>query len=251
MTKIVLIAKDRLYRAGLGRLIDGTRFDLVAAGASVTEAAQHDANLEPDLILFNVDIGCTDIQQLIGQARSWARQARVVVIAPVGCSDILNQGVAAGADGTLHRDISAEALIDVLAVVMSGEPVFLGLHLSGLRPGSATDGRESVPGPAAGPLDRLSQRERMVLQFLSLGLSNKELARNLSISENTVKVHVRRICRLLGVQNRTQAALIGAKHSVVDPAETAKANGVGLPRGSIKVLSPDKVLSKHEPIRIR
>ena len=251
MTKTALIATDRLYRAGLGRLIEGTRFDLVAEGASVREAAQHDATLEPDLILFNVDVGAMDIRGLIGQARSWARQARVVVIAPAGCGDILNQAVAAGADGALHRGISAEGLIDVLAVVMSGEPVFLGLHREGFRPDTAAHGRDRVPAPAAGPLDRLSQREQMVLQFLSLGFSNKELGRKLSISENTVKVHVRRICRLLGVHNRTQAALIGAKHSVVDPAETAKANDVGLSRGSIKVLSPDKVLSKHEAIRIR
>lgn len=212
MTKTALVASDRLYRSGVGRLFEGTRFELVATGATVNEAFAQGSNLKPDLILLNLDTGQTDIKGPIAQARRWASDARVVVIAPVGCGEALNEAVSAGADGTLHRDISAEALIDVLAVVMSGEPVFLGLHRARVRPAASGGHAEGIETAAIGPLGRLSGRERLVLQYLTLGLSNKDLARKLSISENTVKVHLRRICRLLQVQNRTQAALVGAKH---------------------------------------
>ena len=197
MTRIALVAGDRLYRAGIGRLFEGTRFDLVASGGTVSDVSAQCSAVTPDLMLLNLDDGRSDVKELINQCRRWLSEARVVVIAPIGCSEILNNAVAAGADGTLHRDISAEALIDVLAVVMAGEPVYLGLHRVRGHSGGAQGDRANANVPEGGPIDRLSERERRVLQYLTLGLSNKDLARQLSISENTVKVHLRRICRLL------------------------------------------------------
>jgi two-component system nitrate/nitrite response regulator NarL len=226
MTNVMLIAKDRLYRAGIGKLFEGTRFALVAAGASVNEVALDRLETSPDLVLLDVDGGCRDVRDSIAHARACAREVKVVVIAPLTCNELLTEAVAAGADGTLHRDISAEALIDVLAVIMSGEPVFLGLHRSrtpAVTPGSA---RAETDGPEAGLVARLSERERLVLRYLTLGLSNKDLARKLSITENTVKVHLRRICRLLQVHNRTQAALVGAKCLGATPPSADGAPGI-------------------------
>jgi two-component system nitrate/nitrite response regulator NarL len=242
MTKTALVASDRLYRAGVGRLFDGTRFELVATGATVSEAIAQCSSVKPDLILVNLDTGQKEVKGFVAQARRWAGEARVVVIAPSGCSGVLNEAVTAGADGTLHRDISAEALIDVLAVVMSGEPVFLGLHRARERASASDDSTQKSGSVVGSPIGRLSERERQVLQYLTLGLSNKDLARKLSLSENTVKVHLRRICRLLQVQNRTQAALIGSKHFKGTSLEDAEDEVNEVP-------GPNVVLSNNLDIR--
>jgi DNA-binding NarL/FixJ family response regulator len=107
--------------------------------------------------------------------------------------------------------MSVRAFMDSLAVVLAGEPVYPGCMLRDIVVAGPRPGAGMPPNRPGRPVDKLSERERMVLVSLTEGLSNKDIGRRLGLAENTVKVHLRRICRVLRVNNRTQAAVVGLK----------------------------------------
>ena len=137
-----------------------------------------------------------DLQQL----RSAYPEARIVVLASDFAVDALRDAMNAGADGYLMKDVSPEALIQSLELVMMGEKVFptnLASMLLNL---------DSTP-PTLKSIRGLSPREQEILQALVTGASNKMIANKLGIMEATVKVHLKTLLRKIDVNNRTQAAI--------------------------------------------
>jgi len=111
--------------------------------------------------------------------------------------------VRAGATGVLYKDVDPDALVRAIRAVHDG-------HLL-LAPEAAGTLLHSASAPARG-LDALTSREREVLAELTHGRSNREIARALQVSEKTVKAHVSSVLAKLGVQDRTQAALLAVRH---------------------------------------
>jgi two-component system nitrate/nitrite response regulator NarL len=223
MTKTALIVRDSLYRAGLSMLFSTGRFEVCVSGADVNDVIRSAGAITPELILMDIAAHAPWPATNVPALRAWVPDARIVVTAGRDDGESLTAAAAAGVDGTIHRDVSASTFLDILAVVMSGEPVYLGLHG---HPGRSRRHGSPSSRPAVktgSPVDQLSSRERLVLRCLTEGLSNKELARRLAVSENTVKVHLRRICRVLDVQNRTQAALLGSRNLAALPELNAEA----------------------------
>jgi two-component system nitrate/nitrite response regulator NarL len=126
---------------------------------------------------------------------------KVVIVGDPASLTLLWQADPTAIDGCVLKDVSAAALIGTLHLVLSGQRIF--------PPGPPT----AVPGPTqeaaiyAKAMPALSAREAQILQFLVGGSSNKAIARDLTISSETVKVHMRALLRKLNARNRTQAAL--------------------------------------------
>jgi two-component system nitrate/nitrite response regulator NarL len=116
----------------------------------------------------------------------------------------MTNAIQAGADAYLMKDISVDALIQSLRLVMMGEKVFPS-HLAALLISGKAGGTVSVDGAAS--RKGLSQREMQILQCLLNGDSNKMIANRIGITEATIKVHLKSVLRKINASNRTQAAI--------------------------------------------
>ena len=217
----LLIGQTTLFREGLERILAGSQFRLAHKG--VTTVADLATN-EPQLanapaLLFLVGI-TSDVDRAV-QGITWIREhypaARIVVLADSYDLNLLTPILRAGAHSFLLETMTADALLKSLELVMCGDSVIssavLPLIYSAPQQSSAAQNSGSN---GAGPRDELplSERERQILAGLARGESNKGIARELDITESTVKVHVKAVLRKLKVRNRTQAAIWASNHLV-------------------------------------
>jgi DNA-binding NarL/FixJ family response regulator len=195
----VLIADDHgVIRDGLGRLISGFE-DMEVAGVAADgeEAVARSRELSPDVVLMDLDMPTLD--GIGATKRITAEQPGVAVLVLTSFSDrprILG-ALEAGACGYLLKDAASDDVAEGIRAAARGE--------SPLDPRAARTILSARAEPD--PLAACSQREREVLDLLVQGLPNKLIARRLDISEKTVKSHLTRIFREIGVTDRTQAAL--------------------------------------------
>ncbi|MGF7212539.1 two-component system nitrate/nitrite response regulator NarL [Skermanella aerolata] len=189
-TRTILIETNRLFRQGLKHLLADTRFAVEAEFSTMEQAV--DGAVTSGLVIVG-EAG--DIEQL----RSAYPEARIVMLASDFAVDALRDAMNAGASGYLMKNVSPEALIQSLELVMMGEKVFPTNLASMLLDMSALVPQQSIRG--------LSPREQEILQALVTGASNKLIAIKLGITEATVKVHLKTLLRKIDVNNRTQAAI--------------------------------------------
>jgi two-component system nitrate/nitrite response regulator NarL len=210
---VVLVGTNRLFRQGLRRLLDPEQF--VVAGEARDLAALDEligACLAPDLVVADLH-GChdADLERLRG-LRADHDELRVVVLANALCLADMARLLNAGADGYLVNELSAEALSLSLLLVMQGEKV-LPSTLAGMLASDRGEARSSVLVQAQ---RNLTERETQILTCLLNGHSNKHIARALTISEGTVKVHLKSLMKKIAAANRTQAALWARNHGIGD-----------------------------------
>jgi two-component system nitrate/nitrite response regulator NarL len=186
----ILIEANRLFRQGLKHLLADTRFAVEAEFSTTGQAVE--GAVASGLVIVGEG---GDLQQL----RSAYPEARIVVLASDFAVDALRDAMNAGADGYLMKDVSPEALLQSLELVMMGEKVFPTNLAAMLFDMNVIAPQHSVRG--------LSPREQEILQALVTGSSNKLIAIKLGITEATVKVHLKTLLRKIDVNNRTQAAI--------------------------------------------
>ncbi len=203
----VLIVDDHpVVRRGLRVLLE-VQDGIEVAGetgdgaTALALAAEH----APDVILLDLKLPGLDGIAVLGELRARASAARVLVLTSATEPASASLAVHSGAAGVLYKDVDPDALVRAIRSVHDGHFV-LAPEAAGSLVRSA-DNR----GPGAA-LDTLTSREREVLAELTKGQSNREIARALRVSEKTVKAHVSAVLAKLGVQDRTQAALLAVRH---------------------------------------
>jgi two-component system, NarL family, nitrate/nitrite response regulator NarL len=193
----VLIEANRLFREGLKHLLAGTRFEVGSEFNTFDLAlAAGEAGATPELVISGQPVKDEADLRAIREAFP---TARIVVLADDLSVDVLRAAMGGGADGFLIKNVSPEALIQSLQLIMLGEKVFPTNLASMLLDMSAIAPQHSIRG--------LSPREQEILQALVTGASNKMIAIRLGITEATVKVHLKTLLRKIDVNNRTQAAI--------------------------------------------
>ena len=203
----VLIVDDHpVVRRGLRVLLEVQDGIEVAgeAGDGATALAL-DAERAPDVILLDLKLPGRDGIAVLGELRARDSAARVLVLTSATEPASASLAVRSGAAGVLYKDVDPDALVRAIRSVHDGH-LLLAPEAAGNLVRSA-----GTRSPAAG-LDALTGREREVLAELTKGRSNREIARALSVSEKTVKAHVSSVLAKLGVQDRTQAALLAVRH---------------------------------------
>jgi DNA-binding NarL/FixJ family response regulator len=216
----VLIVDDHpVVRQGLRVLLEVHDGIEVAGEAADGEAALAlAATLSPDVILLDLKLPGLDGIGVLTELRSRGISSRVLVLTSANDPAQVSRAVQAGASGFLYKDVDPDALIRAIRAVNDGNLLLAPGAAGTLVPGTAPgDGGTRPGGPPRGGLAALTEREREVLDQLARGRSNREIARELHVSEKTVKTHVSSILAKLGVQDRTQAALYAVRHA--DPAE--------------------------------
>ena len=196
-SRTILIEANRLFREGLKHLLTGTRFEVGSEFNTFDLAlAAGEAGATPELVISGQPVKDEADLRAIREAFP---TARIVVLADDLSVDVLRAAMGGGADGFLIKNVSPEALIQSLQLIMLGEKVFPTNLASMLLDMSALVPQQSIRG--------LSPREQEILQALVTGASNKLIAIKLGITEATVKVHLKTLLRKIDVNNRTQAAI--------------------------------------------
>ncbi|MEA2246527.1 MAG: hypothetical protein QOH46_1056 [Solirubrobacteraceae bacterium] len=195
----VLIADDHgVIRDGLGRLISALPdMELVGTAGDGAEAVDRARELEPDVILMDLDMPKVDGIEATRRVLADRPGTAVLVLTSFSDRPRILGALEAGACGYLLKDVASDEVADGIRAAARGE--------SPLDPRAARTILTARAEPD--PLAQLSHREREVLGLLLDGLPNKLIARRLEISEKTVKSHLTRIFREIGVSDRTQAAL--------------------------------------------
>jgi DNA-binding NarL/FixJ family response regulator len=195
----VLIADDHgVIRDGLGRLIAALPdMEVVATASDGEEALDRARTAEPDVILMDLDMPKLDGIEATRRVLAERPGTAVLVLTSFSDRPRILGALEAGASGYLLKDVAADEVAEGIRAAARGE--------SPLDPRAARTVLTARHEPD--PLAALSDREREVLKLLLEGLPNKLIARRLEITEKTVKSHLTRIFREIGVTDRTQAAL--------------------------------------------
>ena len=201
----VLIVDDHpVVRRGLRVLLEVQDGIEVAgeAGDGATALALA-AELAPDVILLDLKLPGMDGIAVLGELRARDSAARVLVLTSATEPASASLAVRSGASGVVYKDVDPDALVRAIRSVHDG-------HL--LLAPEAADALARSAGDAVAGIDALTAREREVLAEIAKGRSNREIARALGFAEKTVKAHVSSLLAKLGVQDRTQAALLAVRH---------------------------------------
>jgi DNA-binding NarL/FixJ family response regulator len=207
----VLIADDHgVIRDGLGRLISALPdIELVGVAADGAEAIERAREVEPDVVLMDLDMPKVDGIEATRRVLADRPGTAVLVLTSFSDRPRILGALEAGACGYLLKDVASDEVAEGIRAAARGE--------SPLDPRAARTILTARAEPD--PMASLSDREREVLGLLLDGLPNKLIARRLEISEKTVKSHLTRIFREIGVSDRTQAAL-WAERQGLGPSKT-------------------------------
>jgi two-component system, NarL family, response regulator YdfI len=208
--RVFIVAASPLARAGLENLLAARDVEVVGSNGTIEALAEMLADAAPDVVL--IDSSGESFEPMLESilASGLASDVSVVILGdgmtPAASADALRAGIRAALPG----DISPDQLVAALEAVASGLLVLHPSHASeGLPAGSA-------PSRALDELaESLTRRELEVLQMLAAGLSNKEIAARLNISDHTVKFHVASILGKLGAASRTEAVSLGIRRGLV------------------------------------
>ena len=202
----VLIADDHpLYRDALHSILPraccAAEVIEAASQAEVAHAVTSDADF--DLIILDLNLpGATELSCL-RHIRAVAPLTPVVVVSGIDDPATMSEVVLAGAAGYVPKSAPGDVLIDAIRVILAGGTYLPAAAITAMRHSNTRAARsDNTPDPGS-----LTSRQTRVLELLARGLSNKQIARELEISEITVKAHVSLILKKLGVCNRTQAAI--------------------------------------------
>jgi DNA-binding NarL/FixJ family response regulator len=199
----ILVADDHsLFRDGLVSLLEAAGFEVVSQvgdGAAAVEAA---LRLRPDAVLMDLTMPGMKGLEALRQIRAEWPEAQVVVLTASDDETSLLEAVEAGARGYLLKSLNADEFVEMLNGLARGEAAMTRQTTARLLTGFSHPSRAPSPSPEV-----LTPREVELLELMVQGLSNKEIAQAMSLSENTIKYHVKHILQKLGVQNRTEAAV--------------------------------------------
>ena len=206
----VLIADDHpIVRQGLSVVLAAQPdMELVSEATNGQEAVDSAQETQPDVIIMDLKMPVKDGLTAIKEIDSLLPSARILVLTSFPDDDSVFRAIKSGATGFLLKDSPPEQLLDAIRTVYSGE--------SALHPSIARKLMQEIKTPTELPpsQDPLTPRELDVLQCLAQGLSNKEIAAELSVSTRTVTTHVRNILDKLHLANRTQAALYAQQKGI-------------------------------------
>ena len=214
----LLLADDQpLLRTGF-RMVLGSEpdLDIVGEAGDGAEAVELARRLQPDVVLMDIRMPRLDgvaATRLIVEARL---HVRVLILTTFDLDEYVVGALRAGASGFLAKDVPAEDLVTAIHTVAAGDAVVAPRILRRLLERFA----QVLPDPNATvsrELDVLTEREREVLIQVARGQSNAEIARELQVSETTVKTHVGHVLTKLGLRDRVQAVVLAYESGLVRP----------------------------------
>jgi two-component system nitrate/nitrite response regulator NarL len=220
--RVLLIDDHALFRIGLSELLERRGIAVVGAVGDCHEGVRLAAETRPDAILLDMRMpGVSGIEILQHLKRKQTPAAIVMLTTSTDERDVIDS-LQSGAQGYLLKDMEPDALIAALGRIVEGETL-VAPELTSVLAKAVQGERGSEPSDSQKTMADLTPREREILCLLAEGQSNKLIARNLGISDGTVKLHVKAILRKLDVHSRVEAAVIAVEQNLC--ARDGGANG--------------------------
>ena len=217
MTVRVLIVDDQaLVRTGFRMILEAEEdIDVVGEAADGVEAITEARRLEPDVVLMDVRMpeldGIEATRRLL--ANGGAGDTKVVMLTTFDMDEYVYRALEAGASGFLLKDVQPELLVAGIRAVADGDALLAPSITRRLIEEFVRSGPINASPPAG--LGELTARELEVLQLIARGLSNAEIAKELFVSETTVKTHVAHVLMKLTLRDRVQAVIFAYETGVV------------------------------------
>ncbi len=211
--RVLLVDDHALFRAGIASLLE-SRPDLVEVagqaqdGAEAVDAARR---LRPDLVLMDIHMPKMDGIAAARQIKAELAGVKVVMLTVSDQDRDLFEAIKAGAQGYLLKNLEPEELFEYLGGVSRGEAPISRIMAARILNEFASQATREKASAGAEPSGELTAREREVLKLVAAGATNREIASALTVTENTVKNHLRNILEKLHLENRTQAAAYALK----------------------------------------
>jgi NarL family two-component system response regulator YdfI len=208
--RVFIVAASPLIRGGLQSMLSDSRFDIVGSVADLESVSGQLVDAEPEVVL--VEAAADAQEELLNSIEDAevGEEYAVVVLSEQPKTAWLSRALRAGVRAVLPRDATPDQLRAALEAAAAGLLVVHPSEVSAVLHAPA-----ALSSPISELPEQLTPREREVLQMISGGLGNKEIAGRLSISEHTVKFHVASILGKLGASTRTEAVSIGIRHGLV------------------------------------
>lgn len=201
--KVLVIDDHPLMRRGIKQLIElAEQFVVVGDVGSGNEGIAQALKTEPDLIILDLNMKGLSGLDTLKALRHEGVDARIVILTVSDAKNDVFALIDAGADGYLLKDTEPDILLTQISKIAQGEVILSDSVKNLLLQRHATQD----------PIDALTDREMGVLQLIATGLSNKQIAGQLFISEETVKVHIRNLLRKLNVHSRVAATVLYLEH---------------------------------------
>jgi len=213
--RIVIADDHTLFRESLCSLLTARGFEVVGEAREGGEAVDLAHRLQPEIVLMDLSMPGLDGLSATRLISAEMPQVKVIVLTASDDDAKLFEAIKSGAQGYLLKNLDSREFFALLEGVGRGEPA-----LTPLLAGKLLQEFDRPPKPAAEPHDpdALTDREREVLELLVRGItSNRKLAKQLGVSENTVKFHVRNILDKLHLHNRAQVVGFALRHGMVAP----------------------------------
>jgi len=219
MPQTMLIVDDHpLFRRGVAQLLAmDPQIQVVGEAADLAGALALTRQHEPDLILLDLNLKGESGLDVLAALKDEDPSRRVVMLTVSDAPDDLMQAIRAGADGYLLKDMEPEDLLARLREALTGKTV-ISDALAGRLAAALRAEAQDASRKAERDLEQLTERERAVLRCVADGQSNKLIARTLSITEGTVKVHVKHLLKKLNFRSRVEAAVWATEAGLRQPS---------------------------------
>ena len=209
--RLLIIDDHTLFRSGIRLLLQRqSGFEVVGEAGNVLEGVKEAKRWKPDVILLDLHMPDVSGLEAIQILKEEVPQAEIIMLTVSEESEDLLEALHMGARGYLLKNIETDFLIESIRRAALGESV-----MSPQMAGKLADSLRNPVKGSANDASKLSPREREIIAKLARGDSNKEIARELKLSESTVKIHVQGILRKLNLSSRVQAAVYAVEHGMV------------------------------------
>jgi two-component system response regulator DevR len=203
--RLLIVDDHEVTRLGLRTLLQSyPQFEVAGEAGSVTETLESAVHLKPDLILLDVRLADGSGIEVCRRLQSLNLETKVLVLTSFAADDVVFDAIAAGADGYLLKEIHGERLVQAIQDVVAGRSI--------LDPAVTRRVMSRVSSPdllsAPSKLDLLSAQERKVVALVAEGKTNKEIGREMGLSDKTVKNYLSNAMDKLHLTRRSQAAAL-------------------------------------------
>ena len=216
--RVMIVDDHALFRRGLEMVLtDEDDIELVGEASDGAEAVENAAEVLPDVILMDIRMPRSSGIEACRAMKAAAPSAKIVMLTISDEEEDLFEAIKAGASGYLLKDIPLDEVAESVRAVHGGQSLINPSMASKLITEFATLARhdgsergEQVPAP------KLTDREMEVLKLVAKGMNNRDIARELFISENMVKNHVRNILEKLQIHSRMEAVMIAVRQKLIE-----------------------------------
>jgi len=208
--RTILIDDHMLFREGLISLLQRRNIEVIAAVGDGNEGIELAQELKPDIILLDMRMPILDGISVLKRLNGLELGIPIVILTTSSNEQDLLGALKAGARGYLLKDMDPDALVTALREIQFGKTI-VAPHLTSVLVRFVRG--DMTVSKTTGPFSELTPRESEILELMAEGQGNKVIARNLGISDGTVKLHVKAVLRKLDVHSRVEAAVMYIEHN--------------------------------------